>query len=219
MCFLSKQIDTEIPKNEFLIEPLRDKDKFFPKGNIEQITCAWCRKWLENYEGYADKYKYAAEQLHKLSGSCAFDKDSLAYPIMFLARHAIELRLKSILWNLQSCNNKSHTENDTITKEHSLVKLWNDIDALYKGEKSKVYDLAYQKINELNIFDVKSDTFRYPIHTNRQPTSIKAFIDIDAFMSTFQKLNRFLEDLESETQEQLDTIKVQNHAKIIKPRI
>ena len=219
MCFSSKQIDTEIPKNEFHIEPLRDKDKFFKKKNIVQITCAWCRKWLENYEGYADKYTYAAEQLHKLSDSCAFDKDSLAYPIMFLARHAIELRLKSILWNLLCCNNISPTENDTITKGHSLLKLWNEIDKFYKGEKRGVYNLASQRISELNTFDVKSDTFRYPIHTNGKPTSINAFIDIDAFVSTFQKLNGFLEGLENETQEHLDNIKVQNHARIIKPRI
>lgn len=197
-------METEIPNNESLNESLSVNDKFFPKGNIEQITCAWCRKWLENYEGYADKYTDAAKQLYKLSNSCAFDKDSLAYPIMFLARHAIELRLKSILWNLQSCNNKSHTENDTITKGHSLVKLWNEIDALYRGEKSGTYNIAKQRISELNIFDVKSDTFRYPIHTNGKPTNINEFVDIDAFMKTFQKLNTFLEGIETEVQEQLD---------------
>ena len=202
MCFSSKIMETEIPNHESLKEPLSANDKFFPKNKI-QLSGAWCRWWFENFEGYADRYASSAEQLCMLSKGSSEDKDSLAYPIMFLSRHAIELRLKSILWALQRSKGASHIDNRDL-QTHSLVQLWQKIDAVYEGEKTDVYKYASQRLSELNIFDVNSDTFRYPIHTDGTPTRKTEFIDIDAFMKTFRKLNNFLEGLESEIQEQLD---------------
>lgn len=195
-------METEIPNNESLNESLSANDKFFPK-NKRQLSCAWCRWWFENFECYADRYATAAEQLCILSDGSPEDKDSLAYPIMFLARHAIELRLKAILWTLLRCKGVDHIDNREL-QTHSLVRLWQKIDAIYEGEKTDVYKYANQRLSELNTFDVNSDTFRYPIHTDGTPTRKTEFIDIDAFIKTFQKLNNFLEGIESETQEQLD---------------
>ena len=89
-------------KNDKLYQltPLTDKDSFFKKS-VDQYTAGWQRKWLENFGGYADKYKEAFNILTTVIHDDLYNKDQLTYPIMFLARHIIELRLKELI---QLCN-------------------------------------------------------------------------------------------------------------------
>ncbi len=113
---------------------------------------------------------------------------------MFLSRHCIELRLKSIIHYLKAVekNKNQHT--------HSLSSLWNTVDSVYAGEKVGAYKQATQLINELNRYDCKSDTFRYPIHNDNTRTNTAEFINIDVFYRTFRKLDVFLEGIEAELQ-------------------
>ncbi len=190
-------------KNSELL-PLNDSDNFFIK-NPTMETSLWCRPWFENFEGYADHYAEATEQLYKSITNNTQKKDSLVYPIIFLSRHSLELRLKSILSTLYILHkqNSSDVEKSPL-RGHGLVCLWNAIDKLYNGEKKHIYELAEQRIAELNRYDANSDTFRYHIHKDNSSTTHKEFVDIGAFMSTYKKLNTFLEGIEAELQEALD---------------
>ena len=190
-------------KNSELL-PLNGNDKFFIKDPTME-TSSWCRPWFENYEGYADHYAEAAEQLYKSTTNNTRKKDSLVYPMMFLSRHSVELRLKSILHKLYILHkqNGSDMEKSSLNG-HNLECLWNAIDKLYNGEKNGIYILAGERITELNQYDSKSDTFRYHIHKNNSSTAHGKFVDIDAFMNTYRKLNAFLEGIEAELQETSD---------------
>lgn len=207
-----------------ILTPLTDKDHFF-KEPIEQYRAGWQRKWLESYSGYADKYKDAFNILTAVTPDSSYNKDQFAYPIMFLARHIIELRLKELI---QLCNGervifykkpkckllklldslkcKSVPKETKKQKEptHSLSSLWQEFDSLYKGEKNKQYLKVGKLINELNRLDSKSDTFRYPIHKDGSPTSISEFVNIENFVNVFLKVERILVGLEDELNQALD---------------
>lgn len=125
-------------KNSELL-PLNGSDKFFIK-NPPMETSSWCRPWFENYEGYADRYAEAAKQLYKSTTNNTRKKDCLVYPIMFLSRHSLELRLKSILHKLYILHKQDGSDEEkSPLKDHRLVCLWNTIDQLYQGEKNDIY--------------------------------------------------------------------------------
>ena len=120
---------------------------------------------------------------------------------MFLSRHCAELRLKSIIHYLNADDSYKDKDN-----KHSLLVLWNIVDSLYMGQKVGGYQYANSLINELNRYDCKSDTFRYPVHNNNIHTNTAEFIDIDAFYRTFRKLDLFLEGMEAEVQASADNV-------------
>lgn len=209
-----------------ILTPLTDKDHFF-KEPIEQYRAGWQRKWLESYSGYADKYKDAFNILTAFTPDSSYNKDQLAYPIMFLARHIFELRLKELI---QLCNGervifqkKRHCKIlnllnsfkcKSIPKEtkkqkeptHSLSSLWQEFDSLYMGEKNKQYLKVGKLINELNRLDSKSDTFRYPIHKDGTSTVIAEFVDIENFINVFFKVDSILVGLEAELNQAIDSM-------------
>ena len=180
-------------------DQLKKTDKFFSITD-DTSNAAWNRQWFENFEGYADKYRDAAISLYE-SIVNRFDKDKFAYPIMFLSRHCAELRLKSIIHYLNADDSYKDKDN-----KHSLLVLWNIVDSLYMGQKVGGYQYANSLINELNRYDCKSDTFRYPVHNNNIHTNTAEFIDIDAFYRTFRKLDLFLEGMEAEVQASADNV-------------
>lgn len=200
---------------------LTNNDHFF-KEPIEQYTAGWQRKWLESYSGYAERYKDAFNILNAVIPDSSYNKDHLAYPIMFLVRHVIELRLKELI---QLCNgeivifhkkpkckllNLLDSPNKETKKQkeptHSLSSLWQEFDSVYKGEKNKQYLKVGKLINELNRLDSKSDTFRYPIHKDGSPTSISEFVNIENFVNVFLKVDCILVGLEAELNHAIDSM-------------
>lgn len=206
----------------YQLTPLTDKDRFF-KTSVDQCTAGWQRKWLENFGGYAYKYKGAFDRLADIVCDNTCNKDQLTYPIMFLARHIIELRLKELI---QLCDGevvifqkkskckllklfdtfgcKNNIKENKKESTHSLSSLWDEFDKLYLGEKNKQYQKVGSLINELNRFDSKSDTFRYPIHKDGTPTATSEFVDIDNFVSVFLKVDNVLVGLEEQLNQALD---------------
>ncbi|MDD6356936.1 MAG: hypothetical protein PUG15_02420 [Bacteroidales bacterium] len=178
--------------------PLDGREKFFTKVDDFWNT-AWNRKFMQSFDGYADKYRDTVELLYEKLDD-RLKKDKAAYPMMFLCRHCIELRLKSIIVELQ----KLKGEQENITG-HNLCELWEKLDALYDlSSKDGVYSNAYHLISELHNYDRKSDAFRYPIHNNGTPVQIAEFVDLDVFYCTFRKLDIFLEGIQSEAQNALN---------------
>ena len=206
--------------------PLTDKDHFFKKS-VDQYTAAWQRKWNESFTGYADKYKEAVTKLSEIIHNDSYNKDQLTYPIMFLARHVLELRLKELVQlsngsivifqkkpkcKLQKILDRFTGESATTDKQekkhkeptHSLSSLWDEFDKAYCGEKDKQYKRVGSLIKELNRLDSKSDTFRYPIHKNGTPTATFEFVDIENFIEVFLKVDGILEGFENELKQALD---------------
>ena len=181
------EILDECPK----YEPLTLLDKFFsePEDTME-YNVAWQRKWLETFDCYAEKYADAVTYLYKASNDERFGYDQTAYPIIFLARHTIELQLKSLIRILSPQEN---------VKTHNLDALWQKFDSLYlcDDKSNETYQAAGKIIKELSEYDNTSEALRYHIDTHNNPTAKMEFIDICQFYSTFIKLNNFLCGLSS----------------------
>lgn len=205
------------------LSPLTDKDHFFKKS-VDQYTAAWQQKRFESFGGYADKYKVAFDRLIDVIRDNPDNKDQLAYPIMFLARHIIELRLKELV---QLCNGevvifqkkvkckllelpdnfecKNNINKNKKEPTHSLSSLWNEFAKLYSSsEKNECYPKVGNLITELHQMDNHSDTFRYPIHKNGTPTAISEFVDVKNFIEVFLKVDDILKGLENELNQALD---------------
>tara|TARA_R110000851_G_scaffold210486_3_gene363004 strand:- start:32517 stop:33809 length:1293 start_codon:yes stop_codon:yes gene_type:complete len=121
-------------------------------------------------EGYIDASILLLETLFEkqLLGS----RDILVHPILYSARHAIELTIKHVLTELNQCDLK--TEKRDI-KGHNLGMLW----ALYKviaQHDSRLMSL-YQKMNPiveyLDNIDKDAQDFRYPTGNAEQGGEVK----------------------------------------------
>jgi hypothetical protein len=114
---------------------------------------------------FAEGYKTAADVLVKHIVEDNTNQDTLVYPIVFLYRQYIELRLKEIIregWLLLN-------EEQDFPKTHKLDKLWltvNEIiEKVYAHEGSDDSDdlgLVEHLIHKFSAIDPESMSFRYP---------------------------------------------------------
>ncbi len=111
--------------------------------------------------GYEEGYRRAAELLIKHIAETSHDQDTLVYPIIFLFRHAIELRLKSILQNLNKLGERKHG----VPTHHDLSKLWAECKPPLLKLTSSTDQLWLNAVDDLleqmMKVDPASDAFRY----------------------------------------------------------
>lgn len=115
-------------------------------------------------------YKEAADLL-VASDNC---EDYLVYPICFLYRHAIELKLKSIFFYFTLPINEAFSEDDIkkrcddLKNNHNLNKLWESDLGLLKdriiqfGVSDNLIQEITNGINQIQEFDPTSFEMRYP---------------------------------------------------------
>lgn len=121
-------------------------------------------------EGYVEGYRLSAEHLID-AALRACQQDFLVYPIMFLFRQYIELRLKEILRQVK----RVLGEDDTgFPVHHDIGDLWAKArkgTGLVLGSESKISDRAFitDLIREFSRVDGKSDGFRYPVNRKLEP--------------------------------------------------
>ena len=138
---------------------------------IEPIFCAdddWqanaCLNWVHDpIEIFAIGYKEAGDKLVEYVIDKSRDQDILVYPILFLYRQYIELRLKEIIRE----GRKLLEEGSTFPKHHKILDLWNTAKTLaikaFENE-SEPLDLIHAEhvIVEFSKIDPDSFSFRYP---------------------------------------------------------
>ena len=123
------------------------------------------------FDLYATGYKDAGDRLVELVLAELKGRDTLIYPIVFLYRQYIELRLKEIIKQGQVLLEKP--EKTKIT--HDLKTLWADakeiIDQVFEHETDSSDSLKYAEhvIKEFSTIDNQSYSFRYPIDKKEQP--------------------------------------------------
>ena len=116
---------------------------------------------------YEQGYDCAIKRLLR-SATRDFD-ETLVYPIVFMARHRIELFLKNNIAIVSKC--KFIKENLLKLQEtetsHDLQKLWDKLEELCNTDKRLVKYLAPIKPFIANYFDIDptGQTFRYPYDT------------------------------------------------------
>jgi hypothetical protein len=140
---------------------------------------------------YADWYAYT--EGYRRAGSILVDHvkthrsdlDALVYPIIFLYRHHIELRLKNIILN----GTKFLDEPCDFPKHHKLIELWSQarriLEKIYEGDPKEDLNDTENFIKQFSNKDLYGDAFRYPTDKQGKKTlpdlmhiNIRKFSDI-----------------------------------------
>ncbi|CAH1002446.1 hypothetical protein LEM8419_03325 [Neolewinella maritima] len=175
--------------------PRKDDKLFIDDGPV--IYKAWLHKSFQQFGTYATSYGYAAKYLidsivlrEEQDG-----KDFLVYPIVFLIRHYVELRLKELIQGLNYCN----SQNYGFPSHHRIDNMWGEFKRQYReiGEKDDddEFKAMDQIIKELSGSDPISMHFRYPVDKAGNLTQIHDYICIKNLRSTFKRLSMLLDGL------------------------
>jgi hypothetical protein len=174
----------------------------FPKGELA---------------AYGQSYHEAAQHLVKRMATSHY-RDPDAYPVVFLYRHAIELYLKAVIhWGngLLRLNGKRTVPHKNIFTEHRLMVLVKSVRPILKFQKSldnwddshfgSFHDVE-KMIKELDEFDPRSYSFRYPITTKGQDALRHHFVfNVIAFGEKFDRLLRVLDGMATMVYENLQS--------------
>lgn len=117
----------------------------------------------ENWDTYAMGYKRAGDIVVQYVVDNNWDQDFLVYPIAFLYRQYLELRLKELIF----VGSRLLDQPARIPKTHNLVSLWRqarpNIEAVWPDSDTKGHLSAVEdRLRELCEVDSGSYAFRYP---------------------------------------------------------
>jgi len=147
---------------------------------------------------YSEGYKLGAKKLLEAHDGEAYHANMLVYPIVFLYRQFIELRLKELILGL----NHSLGNPDDFPDGHNLKELWKQYRTLIEKfgpterPEKEMLDNAEKLIFEFSDTDPDSFAFRYPVHKknrNRKPTVSINILDLTNFGIVMKKIENFLD--------------------------
>ncbi len=172
---------------------------------LESVFCSdndWqanaCLNWSHNpLELYAIGYKKAGDRLVEFVLTNARDQDVLIYPIVFLYRQYVELRLKEIIREGRILLEEGHD----FPKHHKIWDLWCitkkiAIKAFENENEPSALDYTEHVIKEFSQIDPDSFAFRYPITKQGDRTlGGVTHINIRRMAEHIEKLSRDLEGI------------------------
>ena len=167
-------------------------DKLFKPGLGRRV--AYLGGFGTNFSRYAIGYKDAADALI----DHIFEKDSGAdlqfYPIAFLYRQYLELRLKQLLI---TGGHVVYYESKLIPV-HDLRRLWTDVKKILKAvwpdTHAEEMNALEQCIEELHTLDANSMSFRYPVDRGGQYTLLGLDrVDLENLKNVMHRISSFLD--------------------------
>ena len=178
--------ETEFPKKG---------DKLF-KEDGPVIHKAWLHKSFQDFGTYATSYGYAAKLLiDSILNEEQDGKDFLIYPVVFLVRHYVELRLKELIQGLNYCT----SQNYEFPVHHRIDNIWGEFKCQYRQIGEKDDDDAFksmdQLIKELSGSDPISMHFRYPVDKAGNLTQIHDYICFANMREVFKRISMLLDAL------------------------
>ena len=158
------------------------------------------------FAAYGRSYHEAANGLVTSMGSRHY-RDPDACPIVFLYRHAVELYLKAIVhWGnmLLRINSRSVVAHKNIFQEHRLGVLLKSVTPILKLRKQldgwgdshfDSFRDVEKIIGELEQYDPRSYSFRYPVDTSGQKATLPHHLgfNVIAFGEKFDHLLQVLD--------------------------
>jgi hypothetical protein len=166
-------------------------DKLFMPGNGRTVAHLGYRG---SFSAFAIAYKDAADALVERVLEKDFGADLQFYPIAFLYRHYLELRLKQLLISGgRVVFNESKFEHG-----HDLKKLWLPVRQMLESVWPDTYisemDTLGKCIDELCSFDAESMSFRYPQTKSGQPTLPGLDrVDLENLKNVMDRVGSFLD--------------------------
>lgn len=126
----------------------------------------WCSDWHRYSAGYLEAGRVALAHLHENPRQ----RDCVVFPIVFLFRHFLELRLKEVILRAGILLG----EQEQIVKDHSLAKLWKRarprIEETYPDNDRGILDRVEAALCRINALDEDSMRFRYPVTLSGEPS-------------------------------------------------
>lgn len=151
--------------------PQKGKKLFLDTGNNYECAHFGWGDIDTEFFGYMEGYKTSADDLIEKAVKSQNVKitDTYVFPICFLYRQYLELVMKYIYISFSE-KNKGEKESTLNKTNHNLYKIWNEIkliltDHLTIKDKEDI-KIVEDYINQFNMFDKSSLTFRYPITKN-----------------------------------------------------
>uniref|UniRef100_A0A832G055 HEPN domain-containing protein n=1 Tax=Ignavibacterium album TaxID=591197 RepID=A0A832G055_9BACT len=174
------------------------QDKLFLESNPELHQTVIVTTGMDKFFLFSEGYKTAATILAKQTEDCYFYANLTIYPLFFLNRQFLELRLKELIIGL----NFILTQERSFPNGHDLKQLWDKYRNLVSElndsnvPKPKLLNNVEKLIDEFNNIDPKSMSFRYPVDSSqdRKPSLGMTNIDLKNFMTTMDKLYNFFDN-------------------------
>ena len=148
----------------------------------------------DNLSLYAVGYKRAGEILVEAVVKSRKDHDSLVFPIAFVYRQYLELRLKQLIRD----SKRLLDDTSGFPATHKIAELWkicrpllNEVE-LNVGEQ--VLDAIEELITEFAKVDEDSYAFRYPTDTKNNPSLPDlSYVNLPNLAEVIKKMANFLE--------------------------
>lgn len=149
--------------------PRKGDRLFVPRNDWWYNACL--KFFSDNWDLYAEGYNLAGDLLVEHVGDTHRDQDSLVYPVVFLYRQYLELRLKQII----GVGNKLLNVPQKIPTNHNIVAIWKKCrkileDVAPSGPKEDL-DAVEECINQFSKTDPISTAFRYPVDKKSSPST------------------------------------------------
>lgn len=166
-----------------------------------------CLGWSRNdWFGYTEGYRRAAELLLDHVLQAHGDHDTLIYPIVFSSRHYLEIKLKYLLVAASRLLDRECT----ISKSHKLMLTWRDLrpllEEIFAGQDRGELGVVEAVLAEFDSRDGSSMVFRYPEDTKGQSHQpLSTTIGLENFRATMQNVSSLLEACDSGFQEYTDS--------------
>lgn len=179
--------------------PYPEKDDTLFKGDLDIALNADISHWNKDFHGYAKGYKDAADLIVHgvINGSreLTLQVSYLVFPVVFLYRQYLELRLKEIILIGNRRNNRS----DGFPKHHRIDELWSHAKPHIEAASSEIsYDVleaVENCIKEFSGLDPDGMAFRYPIdREGKFHLPEWTVINLRHLGETMQKIGNFLDD-------------------------
>lgn len=151
-------------------------DIFEPTHNATFNACVGTNS-SHDMRTYAEGYLQAAQKLLEVmfSQRMMYERDTLVHPILYSARHSIELSIKHVLIELNKIGIRTK---DCEIHGHSLKIQW----ALFKKQTAfdrRIIDVSESidsMVIQLDQADPDAQDFRYPVNTNGEQTLNGKFV-------------------------------------------
>ena len=163
---------------------------------LETNACFWVEA---SWNLYAKGYRIAAESMFERVSSEGRHMDSTVYPLVFLWRQYLELRLKQAILTGHGILNEGERADLLLT--HSLSKLWRKAEPILckvVPEANEETAAASEIIAQFDALDPDSMAFRYPVSRDGHATvPRRSNLCLQNFDCVMRQLARYLDDVTS----------------------
>jgi hypothetical protein len=186
--------------------PKRGNKAFIQARRGREVHLPSIQPRFSEFPQHAAAFKTAAEIMIDAceSNSRVSHPDHLFFPIAFLYRHCLELKLKDLIHVGISMRFFNCKDMDWVRAEHGLAQLWTPVKALlidgWPNEDPTSLRATEAVIAELHRADPNGQNFRYdsdPKGHPRRYENLPDFINLSNLRSTMDNVYAYLECCES----------------------